>query len=295
MTHPPVVHGSFSIQREYEAPLARVFAAWADADLKARWFIGPPERWRLVERKLDLRVGGSELLHGQFDGGPSTIFRARYHDIIPDQRLIYVYDMHHGGRHLSISLASVEFTAISRTRTRMAFTEQAVFLDGEDGTASRERGTAVHFDRLGSALDDPHEIVSSRVLAAPRVAVFGAISDPAKLARWWGPQGFSNTFSEFDLRTGGAWRLVMRAPDGTEYPMLKEFIDVSPPERIVLEHRDPVHAFRMTMTLLDVGDLTQLVWSLRFESEAEAERVRPFVVAANEQNFDRLEAVLREP
>jgi hypothetical protein len=67
-----------------------------------------------------------------------------------DRRLIDVYDMHHGGRHLSVSRATVELTPLGRTRTRMAFTEQATFLDGEDGTASRERGTAAHLHRLGA-------------------------------------------------------------------------------------------------------------------------------------------------
>jgi len=44
------------------------------------------------------------------------------------------------------------------------------------------------------------EIVSARTFAAPRERVFEAFRDPARLARWWGPRGFRNTFEVFDLR-----------------------------------------------------------------------------------------------
>ena len=285
---PPVVHGSFTIQRTYSAPVARVFAAWTDVETKARWFCGPPDRWTLVKRELDLRVGATELLQGELAGGPTTLFVARYHAIVPHERLVYAYDMHVGPKHLSVSLAAVEFAATADGGTRMTFTEQAAFLDGEDGTKSREGGTAAHFERLALVLDDPREIVSARVFDAPRDVVFGAFSDPRQLAQWWGPKGFTNTFQEFDLRPGGAWRFVMRGPDGTDYPMAKDFIDVARPERVVFQHLDPVHRFTMTMTFSDLGGRTHVTWRMRFDAEEEANKVRGFVIDANEENFDRL-------
>jgi uncharacterized protein YndB with AHSA1/START domain len=292
MSTPPVVHGSFTIHRTYDAPIARVFAAWSDLELKARWFIGPPDEWKLVRRELDFRVGGSELLHGEFLGGRATIFSARYHAIEPDERLIYAYDMHVGGRHLSVSLATVELAATAGGGTRMTFTEQAAFLDGEDGTRSREGGTAAHLERLALVLGDRREIVSSRVFEAPRDVVFRAFSDPLQLARWWGPTGFSNTFQEFDPRPGGAWRFVMHGPDGTDYQMVKEFVEVVPPARVVFQHLQATHGFTMTMIFSDLGPRTHLTWRMRFESEEEADRVRALVAEANEQNFDRLAAHL---
>jgi uncharacterized protein YndB with AHSA1/START domain len=147
----PIIHGTFTIERRYPVPPARVFAAWADVETKSRWFVGPPDRWRLVERHLDFRVGGVELLRGQLSSGPVT-FTARYHAIEPDRRLVYVYDMHVGDQHMSVSLASVELFATG-DGTRMMFTEQAAFLDGEDGLRSRELGTDAHFDRLAAVLD----------------------------------------------------------------------------------------------------------------------------------------------
>lgn len=154
MTAPLVTHGSFTLERTYEASPAQVFAAWADPDLKARWFIGPDD-WMPVRRELDLRVGGQELLHGRFaKSGRETLFTARYHDIVAEERLVYVYDMRLAGRLHSTSLATVEMR-LQGSRTQLIFTEQVAFLDGTDGpegTASRERGTAAHLDRLGRHL-----------------------------------------------------------------------------------------------------------------------------------------------
>ncbi|MCP3099294.1 SRPBCC domain-containing protein [Myxococcus sp. K15C18031901] len=287
----PVVHGSFTLEREYRVPPSRVFAAWADPEVKAQWFIGPPERWTLVARELDFRVGGRELLHGQLTGGPSTVFTARYHDIRPDERLVYVYDMHVGGTHLSVSLATVELRA-TRTGTLMRFTEQAAFVDGQDGTRSREGGTAAHFDRLTPVLEKPREVLSERVFDAPRDSVYRAFSDPRQLARWWGPRGATNTFHTFDPRPGGAWRFDMHAADGTRYAMDKEFVEVVPGERVVLRHHQASHAFEMRMDFAAEGERTRVTWRMRFESEQEFDPVRGFVEEANQQNFDRLEAHL---
>jgi uncharacterized protein YndB with AHSA1/START domain len=136
------------------------------------------------------------------------------------------------------------------------------------------------------------EVVSTRVFDVPREQVFRAFSDPRRLARWWGPNGFTNTFHEFDLRPGGAWRFVMHGPDGTAYESATDFIEVVSPERIVFQHLEPIHRFQMTMTFAQEAGKTRLTWRMRFESAAELERVRAFIPTANEQNFDRLEAEL---
>lgn len=136
------------------------------------------------------------------------------------------------------------------------------------------------------------EIVSTRVFDAPRGVVFQAFTDPDRLVRWWGPKGFTNTFHEFDLRPGGAWRFVMHAPDGTDYPLTKEFLEVVPDERITLRQLGGMHQFRMAMTFADEDGGTRVTWRMRFEPAEEGERVRSFVAAANEENFDRLQALL---
>jgi uncharacterized protein YndB with AHSA1/START domain len=294
MKTPPVVHGSFTIERTFKAPVERAFAAWADLDTKARWFVGPPDQWTLLGRKLDFRVGGTEELRGEFgSSGVITEFTAHYYDIVPNRRLVYAYDMHHAGKHLSVSLATVEFEATGANATRMTFIEQAAFLDGEDGTNSRQRGTDAHFDRLATTLSDPRTIVSARTFDAPRDRVFEAFRKSDQLANWWGPAGFSCApFAEFNLEAGGLWRFTMRGPDGKTYDNVNEFVEVKVPERIVHRHGEANHRFTMAMTYVPVQDRTYLVWTMRFDTEEEAEAVRRFVEPANEQNFDRLAAHL---
>lgn len=136
------------------------------------------------------------------------------------------------------------------------------------------------------------EIISQRDFATPRERVFEAFSNPHHLIHWWGPKGFTNTFHEFDLRPGGAWRFVMHGPDGTDYPNGKDFVEVVPPERIVFDHSDPQHRFRMTMTFAENLQGTTLTWRMRFESAADHAKLKDFIAAANEENFDRLAAYL---
>jgi uncharacterized protein YndB with AHSA1/START domain len=135
------------------------------------------------------------------------------------------------------------------------------------------------------------EIVSARIFAAPRERVFDAFSDPSRLARWWGPKGFTNTFHGFDLRPGGKWRFLMHGPDGADYPNEIVFVEVVKHERIVLRHLGE-HSYELTITLDDVGGQTRVSWRMRHATAAECAKVKPFVVDGNEQNFDRLAAEL---
>ncbi len=136
------------------------------------------------------------------------------------------------------------------------------------------------------------EIVSTRRMNAPRTTVWACHTDPARLALWWGPAGFTNEFETFELRPGGAWRLVMRGPDGAAFRLEKRFVEVLPPERLVHDHIDPVHAFRMTVALAEDAGGTRIPWRMRFDSAEEFARVKDFIAGANEQNFDRLETLL---
>lgn len=142
---------------------------------------------------------------------------------------------------------------------------------------------------------DAHAIVTTRLLAASRERVWAAFSDPAALASWWGPEGFTNTFLEFDFQPGGVWRFTMHGVDGTAYAMDHRFAEIVAPVRIVVRHLQPGHDFTLTVTLADRDGRTEIVWRMIFDDPAEAARVRPFVIPANEQNLDRLAAHLSPP
>lgn len=132
-----------------------------------------------------------------------------------------------------------------------------------------------------------------RRFAASCEDVFVAHQDPALLSRWWGPQGFTSTFSRFEFQTGGAWEFTLTGPDGSTFPNTCCFVEVTPPQRIVIDHLGPMHRFLLTITLEAEGPAHTVVsWRLEFADPEEAERLRAFIPTANEQNLDRLAAVL---
>jgi len=140
--------------------------------------------------------------------------------------------------------------------------------------------------------DADREIVTVRVTDAPRERVWRAWTEAEHLARWWGPSGFSNTFDVFDPRPGAEWRFTMHGPDGKDYKNRSVFVEVAPPERIVLDHLSG-HRFRLTATFDGAGGKTRVTFRQTFETAAEYAKVKGFVVDANEQNMDRLEGELR--
>ena len=145
-----VVHGSFTLTRVYDAPLARVFQAFANAEAKAKWFEGPPG-WKLIKRVFDFREGGREHLSGRFDNGTVTSFDCVYHDIIENARIIYSYVMEISGRRISVSQASLQLKPEGKG-TKLVLTEYGDYLDGYDDAGSREHGTNWLMDTLGKSL-----------------------------------------------------------------------------------------------------------------------------------------------
>lgn len=143
-------HGVFTLERTYDASPARVFAAWSSAEARAHWFHGP-EGWRAEIREVDFRVGGHERARGLFPDGRISDFRATYRDIVPERRIVFVYDMYLNDTKISVSLATVTFDPAG-PGTRLTITEQGAFLDGYDDGGGREEGTTWLLDNLQAAL-----------------------------------------------------------------------------------------------------------------------------------------------
>jgi len=152
MTKRSAIHATFVIERNFKAPPARVFNAFADRAAKASWFAGPGG-WEKKRHEFDFRVGGRERLSGGPKGGTVHSFDALYQDIVPNERIIYTYDMHLDETRISVSLATVEFKPAG-AGTLLMITEQGAFLDGYDDAGSRERGTQFLLDALGRSLED---------------------------------------------------------------------------------------------------------------------------------------------
>ncbi|RDJ26749.1 polyketide cyclase [Bosea caraganae] len=150
MTKRSVAHATFTIERHYDATPARVFAAFATREAKARWFSGPPE-WGPAEGGMDFRVGGRETSRGGPKGGTVHAFDAIYQDIVPNERIVFSYDMHLDETRISVSLTTIEFKP-EAGGTRLVFTEQGAFLDGYDDAGGREHGWGEALKQLGCAL-----------------------------------------------------------------------------------------------------------------------------------------------
>lgn len=147
-----VTHATFVIERHYDASPSHVFNAWANPEAKRHWFACSDE-WNSIEYALDFRVGGREINRGSPNGvGQVHAYDATYLEIVPDQRIIYAYDMHLDDTRISVSLATVELKAEGRG-TRLIFTEQGAFLDGWDKPDDREHGTNELLDALGAELE----------------------------------------------------------------------------------------------------------------------------------------------
>ncbi|MFJ9589449.1 SRPBCC family protein [Streptomyces acidicola] len=146
MTDHSVTHATFTLERTYAVSPDRVFAAWADPTAKANWFSGPDG-----EHELDFRVGGREINRAKHSDGESLTFESVYHDIVPNERVVYTSTLHGGATLATVSLTTVQFTS-DGDGTRLLLTEQGTFLDGHEELAWRERGTGDWLAALGQYL-----------------------------------------------------------------------------------------------------------------------------------------------
>jgi uncharacterized protein YndB with AHSA1/START domain len=152
MTVRSVTHATFVLDRVYPAAPARVFKAFADPKAKARWFGAPADSgWVQQEAGMEFRVGGREISVGEMKDGLKIAFHALYQDIVPNERIVYTYDMEMNGKRISVSVATIEFKA-EGSGTRLKVTEQGAYLDGLDNAPQRELGTKDLLDALGRSL-----------------------------------------------------------------------------------------------------------------------------------------------
>ena len=145
-----VTHATFTLERSYPAPPARVFAAWADPAAKARWFTPSPDSGH----QLDFRVGGREVATGGPEGGPLMTFETFYRDIVPQRRIVYTSTLSTESDLVTVSLTTVEFMPGEDGGTRLVLTEQGAHLDGREEPAWREQGTASQLDALAAELKE---------------------------------------------------------------------------------------------------------------------------------------------
>ena len=151
MTERSIEHAGFTIRRRYGAAPERVFAAWADPAAKGRWLAGP-EEWEVGPHELDFREGGREVASGGPKEGPVHSYRAIYWEVVPNERIVYTYELLIDEVRSSVSLVTV---ALERHRegTRLTLTEHGAFFDGVEDPSVRRGGWGSILDALARELE----------------------------------------------------------------------------------------------------------------------------------------------
>ena len=126
----------------------------------------------------------------------------------------------------------------------------------------------------------------TREIQASAEALFQAISNPARLARWWGPDGFTNSFHEFNFVPGGQWNFTMHGPDGASYQNQAVFTEIYENSNVVIKHVSQPR-FTLSISLKSSSTGTLVNWVQEFEDPVIAASVRHIVEPANEQNLER--------
>ena len=145
MTERSVIHATFTLERTYEATPDRVFGAWADPEVKARWFAGNPEGY-----ELDFRIGGLER-NGAMHEGKQIIWESLYREIVPNERIVYTSVLREQDTVATASLTTVELVPEDEV-TRLVLVEAGAYLDSREQPAWREQGTGDWLNALGDDL-----------------------------------------------------------------------------------------------------------------------------------------------
>jgi uncharacterized protein YndB with AHSA1/START domain len=140
-----VTHATFTLERIYPAPPDRVFEAFADSKVKARWFAGNPDDF-----ELDFRAGGIER-NRSMHGGKLIGWESLYREIVTNERIVYTSVLTEDDTLATASLTTIEFVPDGEG-TRLVLVEAGAYLDGREQAAWREEGTSDWLDSLGSEL-----------------------------------------------------------------------------------------------------------------------------------------------
>ncbi len=132
-------------------------------------------------------------------------------------------------------------------------------------------------------------IITKRGFNVPAEVLYKAFSQSEHIKNWWGPDGFTNTFYEFNFRDGGKWRFTMHGPDGKGYENESEFEVVKENELIIMHHISKPE-YRSTFNFSANGkNASSLVWKMEFIEQKAYEALKNIIPEKNEENLNRLE------
>jgi uncharacterized protein YndB with AHSA1/START domain len=291
--------------RTVEAPIDLVWSIWSDPRHLHQWF--GPTGYRNTTHTFEFRPGGEWRFTMHAPDGRDIPNRIVFRELLPPTRLVYENGWDTPEATLDF-VVTWSFRAEGERRTRieivMTFADAAALKVAVERFGVNPGGpqTLARIAEHLAARTAPaagtsdREIVTTRLVQAPRERVWQAWTDPEEWKRWWGPAGFTNSIGAMEVRSGGRWEFTMHGPDGTDYRNECRYLEVIAP-RYLEWHHGPTPDFRASATFEEEGAHTRVTLRTVFRSPADLERaVRVFhAVEGARQTLDRLEATLALP
>lgn len=285
------------LTRVFNAPRELVFKLWTDPKHLAKWW--GPRGFTNPRCEVDVRPGGAIRIDMRAPNGVVYPMGGVFQEIAEPERLVFTsIALDKDGNAMFENLNTVTFveqngktTQTIKVRVLKTTAQAAPHLAGMEegwslsldrlddlvGSLSGNRTPNIATANVPAHKSGDREIVSTRIFDAPRGLVWNAWTDPKQVTQWWGPNGFTTTIHEMNVRPGGVWRLTMRGPDGADYKNKIVFGEVSKPERLVYRHTpehdsEPVNC-ETTVTFAERNGKTELTMRMVFPSAATLDHV----------------------
>jgi uncharacterized protein YndB with AHSA1/START domain len=311
-TEPSTADRELVATRVFDAPRELVFKLWTDPEHLGKWW--GPRGFTTTTASMDFRPGGAwrYCMHGP--DGTDYENRVTYTEIVEPERITF----RHGGADDIEPVGHETIATFEEVGGKTKITMRLVFPTAEQRdyiveTYGAAEGLVQTIDRLAEVATDAAgtrrnamavslpsdlEVRLTRTFDAPRALVWEAISKPEHLRNWMGPSRMTMAACEMDRRPGGAWRFILREPDGREHPFKGVYREIVPPERVVqtfIYDVDFIRDFESveTMTLIEYGGKTTLAVTVRHQTkEARDGHLNSGMEGGAGQSYDRLAELL---
>jgi uncharacterized protein YndB with AHSA1/START domain len=282
--------GELVIQRELPFARERVWEAMTEPEHQNLWW--GPDGFHNEDVRIDFRVGGAWTFVMVGPDGTRYPNHAVFKEITPPSR--WVFDHGDGQRVWFETTVTLEETPTGTLVTLRQLFPSREFRDEVVEKYGAIEGGKQHLAKLEAYVRETLAVEGRsdsrrKLIAATPSEAFAAMSDPTRVARWWGPAGFTNTIALFEFLPGGKWLLTMHGPDGKDYPNESRFTRIEPDRVFEIEHLSG-HHFTLTLELEPKAGGTEVRWRQTFDTVADYQKLAEFVAVANEQNLERLAA-----
>ncbi len=282
---------TLTFERRVEAPVQTLWQAWTAPAARAIWAAPAPEV--MVEFvEADSRIGGQEVSICRVAGEPDVRCAVGWLDLQAGARSVNYEVLDSGGERLSAALVTARMEEQGEG-SLLSVTVQLSNL-AQDMAAGYRAGFGAGLDNMADVAG--RMMVLTRLIGAPRAAVWGAWMNAEVLPKWWGPAGFSCRTKRIDLREGGEWVFDMIAPDGTVFPNHHRYGRVIPEARLdyalLWGENGPKHADAWA-AFEDEGGATRVTLCMVMATRKEWEEARGFgAEALGQQTLGKLAAMV---